>query len=82
MEERGGWRHSVTDDLAEFLATRDSLYLASSNAEGQPYIQHRGGPKGFLVPLDDKRLTFAVFLAIANTSVSVTLMITLRHLSF
>lgn len=38
MEERGGWRHLVTDDLAEFLATRDSLYLASSNAEGQPYI--------------------------------------------
>lgn len=61
MEERGGWRHSVTDDLAEFLATRDSLYLASSNAEGQPYIQHRGGPKGFLVPLDDKRLAFADF---------------------
>ena len=51
----------VTDDLAEFLATRDTLYLASSNAEGQPYIQHRGGPKGFLVSLDDKRLAFADF---------------------
>lgn len=51
----------MTDDLAEFLATRDTLYLASSNAEGQPYIQHRSGPKGFLVPLDDKRLAFADF---------------------
>lgn len=61
MDARGGWRHTVTDDLAEFLATRDSLYLASSNAEGQPYIQHRGGPKGFLVPLDDKRLAFVDF---------------------
>lgn len=61
MDERGGWRHTVTEDLAEFLATRDSFYLASSNAEGQPYIQHRGGSKGFLVPLDDKRLAFADF---------------------
>jgi len=61
MDERGGWRHTVTDDLAEFLATRDSFYLASSNAEGQPYIQHRGGPPGFLTPLDDKRLAFADF---------------------
>ncbi len=61
MDERGGWRHTVTDDLVEFLSTRDSFYLASSNAEGQPYIQHRGGPKGFLKPLDDKRLAFADF---------------------
>lgn len=61
MDERGGWRNTVTDDLAEFLTTRDSFYLASSNAEGQPYIQHRGGPKGFLKPLDDKRLAFADF---------------------
>jgi len=61
MDERGGWRHTVTDDLAEFLATRDSFYLASANAEGQPYIQHRGGPPGFLTPLDDKRLAFADF---------------------
>lgn len=61
MDERGGWRHTVTDDLAKFLATRDSFYLASSNAEGQPYIQHRGGPPGFLTPLGDKRLAFADF---------------------
>ncbi len=61
MEEKGGWRHTVTDDLTDFLASRDSFYIASANAEGQPYIQHRGGPPGFLLPLDDTRLAFADF---------------------
>ena len=61
MEERGGWRDRVTDDLAAFVAQRDSIYLATSNAEGQPYIQHRGGPKGFLKVLDDQRLAFGDF---------------------
>ena len=61
MERKGGWQDTVTDDLAAFLATRDSLYLATASAEGQPYIQHRGGPKGFLKVLDKKRLAFADF---------------------
>ncbi len=58
-EERGGWRSTVSADLAAFLAERDSFYLATASAEGQPYIQHRGGPKGFLRVLDEQTLGFA-----------------------
>ena len=61
MEATRGWQSKVTDDLAAFIAERDSLYLATANAEGQPYIQHRGGPKGFLRVLDEKTLAFADF---------------------
>ena len=53
MEQRGGWQNKVTADLADFIAERDSFYLATASAEGQPYIQHRGGPKGFLKVLDE-----------------------------
>ncbi len=59
MEEKGGWRTSVAPDLAAFLAERDSIYLATASAEGQPYIQHRGGPKGFLKVLGERTLGFA-----------------------
>ena len=58
MEENGGWRTTVTPELAAFLAERDSIYLATANARGQPYIQHRGGPKGFVRVLDEKTLGF------------------------
>ena len=61
MEEQGGWQDRVTGDLANFIAARDSFYLATANADGQPYIQHRGGPKGFLKVLDDRTLAFADF---------------------
>ncbi len=61
MEQKGGWKNTVTDDLAEFIATMDSFYLATASADGQPYIQHRGGTKGFLKVLDDKTLAFADF---------------------
>lgn len=61
MEEKGGWGDRVTEDLAAFIAARDSFYLATANAEGQPYIQHRGGKPGFLKVLDDKTLAFADF---------------------
>jgi predicted pyridoxine 5'-phosphate oxidase superfamily flavin-nucleotide-binding protein len=61
MEERGGWQNVITQDLADFVTERDSLYLATANAEGRPYIQHRGGPKGFLKVLDDRTLAFADF---------------------
>ena len=61
MEQRGGWQNKVTPDLAEFLAERDSFYLATANADGQPYIQHRGGPQGFLKVLDEQTLAFADF---------------------
>ena len=61
VEERGGWRTKVTPDLAAFLAERDSAYLATASLAGQPYIQHRGGPKGFIRVLDDETLAFADF---------------------
>ncbi len=61
MEEKGGWRDTVTPELAASLAERDSFYLATASGEGRPYIQHRGGPKGFLKILDDKHLAFADF---------------------
>lgn len=59
MEERGGWATTVTPDLAAFIAAQTSVFMATANAEGQPYIQHRGGPAGFLRVLDDRTLGFA-----------------------
>lgn len=59
MERRGGWRTEVTPDLAGFIARQRSLFLATASAEGQPYIQHRGGPPGFLRVLDPETLAFA-----------------------
>jgi predicted pyridoxine 5'-phosphate oxidase superfamily flavin-nucleotide-binding protein len=61
MEQTRGWRSTVTPDLAAFLAERDSIYLATANAAGQPYVQHRGGPKGFLRVIDERTLGFADF---------------------
>jgi uncharacterized protein len=61
MERTRGWRSTVTPELAAFLAERDSFYLATANAAGQPYIQHRGGPKGFLRVIDERTLGFADF---------------------
>jgi uncharacterized protein len=62
MEEKGSWETKVTPDLAAFLAERDSAYLATANAAGQPYVQHRGGPKGFIRVLDEKTLGFADYV--------------------
>lgn len=61
MEKRGGWRSVVTQALAEFIADRDTFFIATANADGQPYIQHRGGPRGFLKVLDEHTLGFADF---------------------
>ena len=61
MEERGSWKTCITPDLAEFIAAQTSIFLATANKEGQPYIQHRGGPPGFLRVLDDKTIGFADF---------------------
>jgi hypothetical protein len=62
IEERGGWETRVTPELAAVLAERDSAYLATANSAGQPYVQHRGGPKGFIRVLDDNTLGFADFV--------------------
>jgi uncharacterized protein len=59
QEARGGFRTMVDDSLADFLAGIDTAYLATANADGQPYAQHRGGPKGFIRVLDDRTLAFA-----------------------
>jgi predicted pyridoxine 5'-phosphate oxidase superfamily flavin-nucleotide-binding protein len=61
MERRGGWRTIITPDLAAFIAEQVSVFLATANADGQPYIQHRGGPAGFLHVLDDRTIAFADF---------------------
>jgi predicted pyridoxine 5'-phosphate oxidase superfamily flavin-nucleotide-binding protein len=61
MEQRGGWKDIITADLNEFIAERDSFYMGTASADGQPYIQHRGGPKGFLKVLDEHTLAFADF---------------------
>lgn len=61
MEQGGGWATTVTPDLMEFLADLDMFYLGTSNAEGQPYIQYRGGSPGFLRVIDDRTLGFADF---------------------
>ena len=55
------WQTLVTPDLAAFLAARDSFYMATVSSDGHPYIQHRGGPKGFLRVLDERTLAFADF---------------------
>jgi hypothetical protein len=59
MEKLRGWSSTITPDLAAQIMDARSFYLATANAEGQPYIQHRGGPTGFLHILDDKRIAFA-----------------------
>jgi predicted pyridoxine 5'-phosphate oxidase superfamily flavin-nucleotide-binding protein len=61
VEARGGWRTEVDDNLAALLADVGSLYFATASADGQPYIQHRGGPKGFVKVLDNNTLAFADF---------------------
>jgi uncharacterized protein len=59
VEARGGWRTEIDENLAAFLAEASSLYFATATADGQPYIQHRGGPKGFVKVLDKHTLAFA-----------------------
>lgn len=61
MEQGAGWQNEVTPELAAFIAAQTSMYLATANADGQPYIQHRGGPPGFLRVLDAHRLAFVDF---------------------
>lgn len=58
MELKGGWKNTVTDRLSNFLAERDSFYFGTASADGQPYIQHRGGKAGFLKVLDERTLAF------------------------
>ena len=60
-EKRGAWETRITPDLAAFIEAQTSVFLATANADGQPYIQHRGGPAGFLRVLDEKTIGFVDF---------------------
>jgi predicted pyridoxine 5'-phosphate oxidase superfamily flavin-nucleotide-binding protein len=59
MEAGSGWSTTITPDLADFIATQTSVFFGTASADGQPYIQHRGGPPGFLRVLDERTLGFA-----------------------
>src|SRR5215469_4051137 len=61
VEERGGFKARITPDLAAFIAAQTSVFFATATRDGQPYIQHRGGPPGFLHVLDAHTIAFADF---------------------
>jgi predicted pyridoxine 5'-phosphate oxidase superfamily flavin-nucleotide-binding protein len=61
MERGGGWSQTIDAELGAFIAAQTSVFLATANAEGQPYIQHRGGPAGFLRVVDERTIAFADF---------------------
>lgn len=61
MEQQGGWKAEIEPQLERFIAHMDTFFLGTVNAEGQPYVQHRGGPKGFLKVLDKHTLAFGDF---------------------
>jgi predicted pyridoxine 5'-phosphate oxidase superfamily flavin-nucleotide-binding protein len=62
MEESGSWKTRITSDLRSFIEAQTSVFLATANSQGQPYIQHRGGPPGFLKVLDEQTLGFVDFI--------------------
>jgi predicted pyridoxine 5'-phosphate oxidase superfamily flavin-nucleotide-binding protein len=61
MEERGSWQTRITPDLARFIEAQTSIFLGTASKDGQPYIQHRGGPPGFLQVLNDRTIGFVDF---------------------
>lgn len=61
LEQRGDQRGGLTEQETEFIAERDSFYMATSGSSGWPYVQHRGGPPGFLKVFDQQTIAFADF---------------------
>jgi hypothetical protein len=61
MESGGSWEQSITAELKNEIESQTSVFLATANAQGQPYIQHRGGPAGFLQVLDEHTIGFVDF---------------------
>jgi len=55
----GRFARELSAEVIDFIAQRNSAYLATASAEGQPYVQHRGGPKGFMKALDEGTIAFA-----------------------
>jgi uncharacterized protein len=62
QEEAGSWQTTIVDDLKGSIVAQTSIFLATANAEGQPYIQHRGGPPGFLHVVDDHTIGFVDYV--------------------
>ena len=69
-----GFPDTVTPELAKFIAEQDMAFLGTASGDGAPYIQHRGGPKGFIKIIDEKTLGFAdyrgnrQYITLANLS--------------
>ena len=61
MTDNRPWPDTITPELAAFVEAQNSVFLASASASGQPYIQHRGGPRGFLKILGPRHMGFADF---------------------
>jgi hypothetical protein len=61
MEQSGSWETTITAEAKAFIEAQTSIFLATANADGQPYIQHRGGPAGFLHVLDEQTIGFIDF---------------------
>lgn len=61
METRGSWETTISTDLRAFIEAQISVFLATASAAGQPTVQHRGGPAGFLKVLDEKTIGFAEY---------------------
>jgi predicted pyridoxine 5'-phosphate oxidase superfamily flavin-nucleotide-binding protein len=59
VEQNGGWRTEIDEKLAGLLGETNSFFLSTASADGQPYIQHRGGPKGFVKIIDKNTIAFA-----------------------
>jgi predicted pyridoxine 5'-phosphate oxidase superfamily flavin-nucleotide-binding protein len=62
MEESGSWTAQITPEVRAFIEAQTSVFLGTANRQGQPYIQHRGGPPGFLRVLDEETLGFVDFV--------------------
>jgi uncharacterized protein len=62
VEAKGSWQTLITPELRAFIEEQRSVFLATANKDGQPTIQHRGGPPGFLKVLDEKTLAFVDFV--------------------
>jgi predicted pyridoxine 5'-phosphate oxidase superfamily flavin-nucleotide-binding protein len=62
MEAAGSWETLITPEFREFIESQTSVFLATANQEGQPYIQHRGGPAGFLRVMDEHAIGFVDYV--------------------
>ncbi|OSI67418.1 pyridoxamine 5'-phosphate oxidase [Bradyrhizobium canariense] len=62
VESKGSWQTAVTPELKKFIEAQRSVFLATSSRDGQPTIQHRGGPPGFLRVVDENTLAFVDYV--------------------